>query len=147
MKQGQVLKPGNHLIRRNAAAAAAAAAATAAAASRLRKREDKLDILMSDSLRRELGTESSYAYLRLLLPDCDSARKVYNVKETAMGKLLIKALRIPEGNIKAQRLIHYKNGTINPEGTGDLPATLESILKDGAFAAAHTDQAPLTIGK
>jgi DNA ligase N terminus len=102
---------------------------------------------MSDSLRRELGTESSYAYLRLLLPDCDSARKVYNVKETAMGKLLIKALRIPEGNIKAQRLIHYKNGTINPEGTGDLPATLESILKDGAFAAAHTDQAPLTIGE
>jgi DNA ligase N terminus len=112
-----------------------------------RKREDKLDILMSDSLRRELGTESAYAYLRLVLPECDSARKVYNVKEIAMGKMLIKALRIPEGNIKAQRLIHYKNGTINPEGTGDLPATLESILKDGAFAAAHTDQPPLTIGE
>lgn len=57
--------------------------------------------------RTEVG-DDFYPALRLILPNQDRDRAVYGLKESAIGKLLVKVMRIDRNSEDGYNLIHWK---------------------------------------
>lgn len=57
--------------------------------------------------RKEVGNDF-YPALRLILPDQDRDRGVYGLKENAIGKLLVKLIKIDKNSEDGYNLIHWK---------------------------------------
>ncbi|TWU71418.1 DNA ligase (ATP) [Metarhizium rileyi] len=57
--------------------------------------------------RKEVG-DDFYPALRLILPDKDRDRGVYGLKENAIGKLLVKLLKIDKNSEDGYNLLHWK---------------------------------------
>ncbi|KHN97540.1 DNA ligase I, ATP-dependent family protein [Metarhizium album ARSEF 1941] len=57
--------------------------------------------------RKEVGNDF-YPALRLILPDKDRDRGVYGLKENAIGKLLVKLLKIDKNSEDGYNLLHWK---------------------------------------
>ncbi|KAI8668232.1 DNA ligase [Fusarium keratoplasticum] len=57
--------------------------------------------------RKEVGPDF-YPALRLILPDKDRDRGVYGLKENAIGKLLVKLMKIDKSSEDGYNLLHWK---------------------------------------
>ncbi|KAK1536606.1 DNA ligase I [Colletotrichum costaricense] len=57
--------------------------------------------------RNEVGNDI-YPALRLILPDKDRDRGVYGLKENAIGKLLVKLMKIDKNSEDGHNLLHWK---------------------------------------
>ncbi|KAG6313853.1 hypothetical protein E4U22_000564 [Claviceps purpurea] len=57
--------------------------------------------------RKEVGNDF-YPALRLILPDKDSARGVYGLREHVLGKLLVKLLKIDRNSEDGHNLLHWR---------------------------------------
>lgn len=57
--------------------------------------------------RKEVGSDF-YPALRLILPDKDRDRGVYGLKENAIGKLLVKLMKIDKNSEDGYNLLHWK---------------------------------------
>ncbi|KAM3436896.1 hypothetical protein NHJ13734_004860 [Beauveria thailandica] len=57
--------------------------------------------------RKEVGPDF-YPALRLILPDKDRDRGVYGLKENAIGKLLVKLIKIDKNSEDGYNLLHWK---------------------------------------
>lgn len=57
--------------------------------------------------RKEVGSDF-YPGLRLILPDKDRDRGVYGLKENAIGKLLVKLMKIDKNSEDGYNLLHWK---------------------------------------
>ena len=57
--------------------------------------------------RKEVGLDL-YPALRLILPDKDRDRGVYGLKENAIGKLLVKLMKIDKNSEDGYNLLHWK---------------------------------------
>ncbi|KAL7819122.1 hypothetical protein V8C26DRAFT_396075 [Trichoderma gracile] len=57
--------------------------------------------------RKEVGNDF-YPALRLILPDKDRDRGVYGLKENAIGKLLVKLMKIDKNSEDGYNLLHWK---------------------------------------
>ena len=57
--------------------------------------------------RKEVGKDF-YPALRLILPDKDRDRGVYGLKENAIGKLLVKLMKIDKNSEDGYNLLHWK---------------------------------------
>ncbi|PNY27516.1 DNA ligase [Tolypocladium capitatum] len=57
--------------------------------------------------RKEVGNDF-YPALRLILPDQDRDRGVYGLKENAIGKLLVKLMKIDKNSEDGYSLLHWK---------------------------------------
>ena len=57
--------------------------------------------------RKEVGNDF-YPALRLILPDKDRDRGVYGLKENAIGKLLVKLMKIDRNSEDGYNLLHWK---------------------------------------
>lgn len=57
--------------------------------------------------RKEVGNDF-YPALRLILPDKDRDRGVYGLKENAIGKLVVKLLKIDKNSEDGYNLLHWK---------------------------------------
>ncbi|UKZ79161.1 DNA ligase 4 [Trichoderma virens FT-333] len=57
--------------------------------------------------RKEVG-DDFYPALRLILPDKDRDRGVYGLKENAIGKLLVKLMKIDKNSEDGYNLLHWK---------------------------------------
>ncbi|KFA52786.1 hypothetical protein S40293_00858 [Stachybotrys chartarum IBT 40293] len=57
--------------------------------------------------RKEVGNDL-YPALRLILPDKDRDRGVYGLKENAIGKLLVKLMKIDRNSEDGYNLLHWK---------------------------------------
>ena len=57
--------------------------------------------------RKEVGNDI-YPALRLILPDKDRDRGVYGLKENAIGKLLVKIMKIDKNSEDGYNLLHWK---------------------------------------
>ncbi|OAA74215.1 DNA ligase, ATP-dependent [Cordyceps fumosorosea ARSEF 2679] len=57
--------------------------------------------------RKEVGPDF-YPALRLILPDKDRDRGVYGLKENAIGKLLVKLMKIDKNSEDGYNLLHWK---------------------------------------
>ncbi|OLN83744.1 DNA ligase 4-like protein 2 [Colletotrichum chlorophyti] len=57
--------------------------------------------------RNEVGNDF-YPALRLILPDKDRDRGVYGLKESAIGKLLVKLMKIDKNSEDGYNLLHWK---------------------------------------
>ena len=60
-----------------------------------------------DRWRRDVGNDF-YPALRLILPDKDRDRGVYGLKENAIGKLLVKLMKIDKNSEDGYGLLHWK---------------------------------------
>ena len=71
--------------------------------------EKKFDAIFTKRRVRELNGHSLYPMLRLLLPQDDSERGRYGLKQTLLAKTYIDALNLnKETSIDAQRLLLWK---------------------------------------
>ncbi|KAI0123898.1 DNA ligase I [Xylariales sp. AK1849] len=72
--------------------------------------------------RAEVG-DDFYPVLRLILPDKDRDRGVYGLKESVIGKLLVKVMKIDKNSDDGYNLLHWK-----------LPGKYKSSRMAGDFA-------------
>ncbi|KAH6893431.1 hypothetical protein B0T10DRAFT_273080 [Thelonectria olida] len=72
--------------------------------------------------RKDVGNDF-YPALRLILPDKDRDRGVYGLKENAIGKLLVKLIKIDKNSEDGYNLLHWK-----------LPGQTVASLLAGDFA-------------
>lgn len=85
-------------------------------------------------------TGEAFDVFRLVLPNLDTERGNYNLKEAALGQLFVKALGWDKKDPRAKSLLNYRDPGI-AVGAGDLSA----IVEDRASTQARvTDKSPLT---
>eukprot|EP01084_Bolivina_argentea_P066851 121888_1 len=88
---------------------------------------DKVYQALNADVKRKLQGQSSYPYIRLLLPGLDRERQVYGVGAKLYSKLICKVENLPQKDIEAIR--HWTDSDMNTTGKcGDLPSTVETIL-------------------
>lgn len=95
--------------------------------------------------RKEVGPDF-YPALRLILPDKDRDRGVYGLKENAIGKLLVKLMKIDKNSEDGYNLIHWKlpGQTMASRLAGDFAGRcFESISK----RPMRTDPGDMTIAE
>lgn len=82
-----------------------------------------------DRWRREVGPDV-FPMFRLILPDKDRERAVYGLKEKAIGKLLVRIIKIDKKSEDGQGLLNWKLPGQKPgaTATGDFAARCHSVL-------------------
>lgn len=92
------------------AAAANRAKSAARGSSKLSPQEQRRLIVerFISRWRSEVG-DDFYPALRLIVPSQDRDRSVYGLKENAIGKLLVKIMRIDKNSEDGYALLHWKN--------------------------------------
>ncbi|ROW17458.1 hypothetical protein VPNG_00632 [Cytospora leucostoma] len=80
--------------------------------------------------RNEVGNDI-YPAMRLILPDIDRERPMYRLKEQAIGKLLVKIMRISPSSDDAKSLINWKvpGKTMASRMAGDFAGRCFEALK------------------
>ncbi|KAG6034623.1 hypothetical protein E4U41_006469 [Claviceps citrina] len=79
--------------------------------------------------RKEVGNDF-YPALRLILPDKDRDRGVYGLKENAIGKLLVKLMKIDKNSEDGYNLLHWKlpGQTMAARLAGDFAGRCYEVL-------------------
>ncbi|GAB0136975.1 hypothetical protein EsDP_00005258 [Epichloe bromicola] len=79
--------------------------------------------------RKEVGNDF-YPALRLILPDKDRDRGVYGLKENAIGKLLVKLLKIDKNSEDGYNLLHWKlpGQTMGARMAGDFAGRCYEVI-------------------
>ncbi|OAA60509.1 DNA replication and repair protein [Niveomyces insectorum RCEF 264] len=79
--------------------------------------------------RTEVGNDF-YPALRLILPDKDRDRSVYGLKENAIGKLLVKLMKIDKNSEDGYNLLHWKlpGQTVASRMAGDFAGRCYEVL-------------------
>ncbi|KAI5457758.1 ATP dependent DNA ligase domain-containing protein [Mariannaea sp. PMI_226] len=79
--------------------------------------------------RKEVGNDF-YPALRLILPDKDRDRGVYGLKENAIGKLLVKLMKIDKNSEDGYNLLHWKlpGQTIASRMAGDFAGRCFEVI-------------------
>ncbi|KZS94450.1 DNA ligase 4 [Sistotremastrum niveocremeum HHB9708] len=93
---------------------------------RLDKRSKMLELWFKNY--REGVGNNFYDVLRLLLPQKDRERAVYQVKEKNLAKLFIRAIPLGPSDPDAQRLMHWKKPAEDDKVAGDFPTVLFEVL-------------------
>ncbi|PHH52026.1 DNA ligase 4 [Ceratocystis fimbriata CBS 114723] len=93
--------------------------------------------------RNEVGNDF-YPAMRLILPDKDSDRGVYGLKENAIGKLLVKLMQIDKNSEDGYNLLHWRlpSQTFAARMAGDFPGRCYEILSKRPM---QTEPGPMTI--
>lgn len=94
--------------------------------------------------RNEVGNDV-YPAMRLILPDIDRERPMYRLKEQAIGKLLVKIMRISPSSDDAKSLINWKvpGKTMASRMAGDFAGRCFEALKKRPL---RTEQGDMRIG-
>ncbi|CAI4219088.1 unnamed protein product [Parascedosporium putredinis] len=79
--------------------------------------------------RAEVG-DDFYPAMRLILPDKDRDRTVYGLKESNIGKLLVKLLKIDRNSEDGYNLLHWKlpGQTFAARMAGDFPGRCYEVI-------------------
>ncbi|KAB8266860.1 DNA ligase 4 [Aspergillus minisclerotigenes] len=94
----------------------------------LEKRRDVIDRFIS-RWRKEVG-DDIYPAFRLILPDKDRDRAMYGMKEKAIGKLLIRIMKIDKNSEDALNLLNWKlpGQTTTSSMAGDFAGRCFGVL-------------------
>ncbi|CAM1510191.1 Fc.00g005260.m01.CDS01 [Cosmosporella sp. VM-42] len=95
--------------------------------------------------RKEVGTDF-YPALRLILPDTDRDRGVYGLKENAIGKLLVKLMKIDKNSEDGYNLLHWKlpGQTVASRLAGDFAGRCFEVISKRPM---RTDVGDMTIAE
>lgn len=90
--------------------------------------------------RKEVG-DDFYPALRLILPDKDRDRGVYGLKENAIGKLLVKLMKIDRNSEDGYNLLHWKlpGQTTASRLAGDFAGRCYEVLLKRPMRTAYGD--------
>ncbi|GAA5922726.1 DNA ligase (ATP) DNL4 [Sporobolomyces koalae] len=69
-----------------------------------------------------------YPLIRLLLPERDTRRRTYNLKEQKLAKAIVTALDIPPESADARKLINWKIPTKEDEAAGEFATVAEKVI-------------------
>lgn len=114
------------------------------------KRHRRLEILFPRPLVHALKGCSPYPLFRLLLPQIDTTRKNYSIKQAGLAKLYVEILGLdPRHSRDAQKLLRYRqppppralDSTPKRPCTFDWPDVLEDVL--ATRVTQHTSRATL----
>ncbi|PRQ77013.1 ATP dependent DNA ligase domain-domain containing protein [Rhodotorula toruloides] len=78
--------------------------------------------------RAEIGPDL-YPLIRLMLPERDTRRRTYNLKEQKLAKAIIQALDLPQKTSVALKLINWKVPTKEDPGAGEFAAVAYDVIK------------------
>jgi DNA ligase-4 len=90
--------------------------------------------------RSQVGNDF-YPALRLILPDKDRDRSMYGLKEKAIGKLIVKMLKINPNSEDGQNLLNWKlpGQNIASRMAGDFPGRCYEVLSKRAMRQDYGD--------
>ncbi|KAF4757427.1 DNA ligase (ATP) [Perkinsus olseni] len=106
----------------------------------------KLGVLERYITQTFAPTSDLYPLLRLIVPQCDTDRQSYGIKEKAMAKMVSEVHTLPSAEV--DRLINYKDVTkqlMKRCTAGDFPSVLYSVLEFRVLPSS--EKAVMTIGK
>ncbi|GEM06078.1 DNA ligase [Rhodotorula toruloides] len=86
--------------------------------------------------RAEVGPDL-YPLIRLMLPERDTRRRTYNLKEQKLAKAIIQALDLPQRNSAALKLINWKVPTKEDPGAGEFAAVAYDVIKSRSTVIRH----------
>ncbi|UNI16471.1 DNA ligase (ATP) [Purpureocillium takamizusanense] len=95
--------------------------------------------------RKEVG-DDFYPALRLILPDKDRDRGVYGLKESAIGKLLVRLIKIDKNSEDGYNLLHWKipGQTMAARLAGDFAGRCFEVISKRPM---RTDVGDMTIAE
>ncbi|KAG7366607.1 ATP dependent DNA ligase domain containing protein [Nitzschia inconspicua] len=112
------------------------------ASKRLKERE-RLEVILPKAMLRDLGGQTIYPYLRLLLPEQDSLRQ-YAMQDRKVAEMYCNALGFAKKSTNYEMMYDFTNPSKVPEGcAGDLSLVVEHILK----LRIPKEDSKITIGK
>ncbi|RMZ87415.1 hypothetical protein DV736_g5359, partial [Chaetothyriales sp. CBS 134916] len=76
--------------------------------------------------RSEVG-DDFYPAFRLIVPDKDRERAMYGLKEKALGKYLIKIMKIDKNSADASKILHWKV-PVEGSASGDFPSRCYEVM-------------------
>ncbi|RMZ84822.1 hypothetical protein DV737_g1061, partial [Chaetothyriales sp. CBS 132003] len=76
--------------------------------------------------RSEVG-DDFYPAFRLIVPDKDRERAMYGLKEKALGKHLIKIMKIDKNSADASKILHWKV-PLEGSASGDFPSRCYEVM-------------------
>ncbi|KOS20956.1 DNA ligase 4 [Escovopsis weberi] len=89
--------------------------------------------------RKEVGSDF-YPALRLVLPDKDRDRGVYGLKESSIGKLLVKLMKFDKNSEDGYNLVHWKlPGSTMTHHAGDFAGRCFEVLSKRPMRIAAGD--------
>ncbi|KAF4715708.1 DNA ligase (ATP) [Perkinsus olseni] len=106
----------------------------------------KLGVLERYITQTFAPTSDLYPLLRLIIPQCDTDRQSYGIKEKAMAKMISEVHTLPSAEV--DRLINYKDVTkqlMKRCTAGDFPSVLYSVLEFRVLPSSEKDV--ITIGQ
>ncbi|GAA5908080.1 uncharacterized protein JCM6883_004110 [Sporobolomyces salmoneus] len=77
---------------------------------------------------REVVGPDLYPLIRLLLPERDTRRRTYNLKEQKLAKAIVTALDLPPESADARKLINWKVPTKEDEAAGEFATVAEKVI-------------------
>ncbi|GAA5955325.1 hypothetical protein JCM8115_001915 [Rhodotorula mucilaginosa] len=78
--------------------------------------------------RERIGNDL-YPVVRLMLPERDTRRRTYNLKEQKLAKALVFALDLPRNSSAAIKLEHWKTPTKDDPGAGEFASVAYEVIK------------------
>ncbi|GAA5981421.1 hypothetical protein JCM10908_004104 [Rhodotorula pacifica] len=78
--------------------------------------------------RERIGNDL-YPVVRLMLPERDTRRRTYNLKEQKLAKALVEALDLPRNSTAAIKLEHWKTPTKDDPGAGEFASVAYDVIK------------------
>ena len=117
--------------------------------TKVSKEKQMGECLLPHAMRTWLDTcgDSPYPYLRLILPDHDSARPHTGMKEARVAETWWKALGLTKGSMHCKQIVNYRNPDIikNETSRGDLSCVIMDVMKERSM---HTGKgSKLTVGE
>ncbi|KAF4662759.1 DNA ligase (ATP) [Perkinsus olseni] len=106
----------------------------------------KLGVLERYITQTFAPTSDLYPLLRLIIPQCDTDRQSYGIKEKAMAKMISEVHTLPSAEV--DRLINFKDITkqlMQRCTAGDFPSVLYSVLEFRVLPSS--EKAVMTIGQ
>ncbi|GAA5903015.1 hypothetical protein JCM6882_009669 [Rhodosporidiobolus microsporus] len=78
--------------------------------------------------RKNVGPDL-YPLVRLLVPERDTRRRTYNLKEAKLAKAIITALDLPPKNDSALKLTNWKTPTKDDPGAGEFASVAYEVIR------------------
>lgn len=88
------------------------------------RRREHIEAFLNQCIDR--GSGEAFDVFRLVLPNLDTERGNYHIKEATLGRIFVKALGIGENTKEAKSFVDWKNPGV--AGAGDLSAIVESKM-------------------
>ncbi|GAA5828242.1 hypothetical protein JCM11251_002654 [Rhodosporidiobolus azoricus] len=88
--------------------------------------------------RKSVGPDL-YPLVRLLLPERDTRRRTYNLKEAKLAKAIITALDLPPKNDSALKLTNWKTPTKEDPGAGEFASVAYEVIRTRSTVLSSRD--------